>query len=46
MFKLPLTTVYTVMWVLSGGMRETGYMTRRALGMSAADWEALEEEAR
>jgi len=43
-FKLPLTIVYTGMWLMSGGMREPGYMTRRALGVDAATWEATDDE--
>jgi DnaJ family protein C protein 25 len=42
-FKLPLTTLKTATWALTGGMREPGYMTRRALGVSAAEWESYDE---
>jgi len=45
-FKLPLTLTYTALWVASGGMREPGYRTRRALGMTAAEWDALDEADR
>ena len=44
LFKAPLTLTYSVMWVMSGGMREPGYMTRKALGMSAAEWADVDEE--
>jgi len=43
-FKLPITTLYTVKWVLAGGMSDPGYKTRKALGLSAAEWDACEEE--
>lgn len=42
-FKLPLTLTYAALWLMSGGMREPGYMTRRALGVDAATWEATPE---
>ena len=44
LFKLPLTLTYTALWVLKGGMREPAYMTRKALGMSAAEWGDLADE--
>ena len=43
LFKLPLTCTYTLLWALSGGMREPAYMTRKALGLSASEWAALDE---
>jgi len=44
LFKAPLTLTYAAMWVMSGGLREPGYMTRKALGMSAEEWAGVEEE--
>jgi len=44
LFKLPLTTIQTVQWYLSGGSREPAYMTRKALGLSAAQWALYSEE--
>ena len=41
-FKAPLTLTYTFLWALGGGMREPGYKTRKALGMSAAEWEGVD----
>lgn len=43
-FKLPLTLTYNVLWFAKGGMREPAYMTRKALGYSAAEWAELDEE--
>lgn len=42
-FKAPLTLTYSVLWVIGGGMREPGYRTRKALGMSAAEWADVDE---
>ena len=39
LFKLPLTLAYTAMWAVSGGMSDPGYKTRKALGLSADEWE-------
>lgn len=44
LFKLPLTTITTVQWYLSGGSREPGYMTRKVLGISASEWALYSEE--
>ena len=44
MFKLPLTTTYNLLWFLKGGMREPGYKTRKALGLSEAEWATVDEE--
>lgn len=44
LFKLPLTLTYNVLWFVKGGMREPAYMTRKALGYSAAEWADLDEE--
>ena len=41
-FKAPLMLVYTLLWALRGGMREPEYMTRKALGIGAAEWEAMD----
>jgi hypothetical protein len=35
LFKAPLTITYAAMWVMQGGLREPGYMTRKALGASS-----------
>ena len=43
-FKSPLTITYTLLWAISGGMRDPGYKTRKALGMSAAEWDDVDEE--
>ena len=45
-FKAPLTLVYTLLWALGGGMREPEYMTRKALGLSAAEWESMDDAER
>ena len=38
--------VYTLLWALGGGMREPEYMTRKALGLSAAEWESMDDAER
>lgn len=43
LFKAPLTITYTLMWALAGGMREPGYMTRKALGYTADEWADYDE---
>jgi len=43
-FKAPLTMVYTALWIMSGGMHEPSYMTRKALGIGSAEWEAIDED--
>ena len=43
LFKAPLTITYTFLWALSGGMREPGYMTRKALGYTADEWASYDE---
>ena len=44
-FKLPVTTLGLVLWVVSGGMSAPDYKTRKALGMSASEWADLGEES-
>ena len=44
LFKLPLTFTYGLLWVASGGMREPGYRTRRALGLSTSEWAEIDDE--
>lgn len=44
LFKAPLTITYAAMWVMQGGLREPGYMTRKALGMGAEEWAEVDEE--
>jgi curved DNA-binding protein CbpA len=44
LFKFPLTTIQTLQWYAAGGAREPEYMTRRALGISIADWQTYSEE--
>lgn len=44
LFKLPLTLTYTAMWVMGGGMSDPAYKTRKALGLSAEDWETVDAE--
>jgi len=43
-FKLPLTVTSSTLWLLSGGMSAPDYKTRRALGLSAAEFAAYSEE--
>jgi len=42
-FKLPLTVSSYTLWLMAGGMREPAYMTRRALGLSADEWDSYDE---
>jgi len=44
LFKVPLTTMSTVSWYLAGGHKEPAYMTRKALGLSALEWDDCAEE--